>query len=60
LIAGGYDKHLSYAPLVPYILNKVSHLILTGDTSENIYKEVVNNQEYRQEEIVIRQGICSF
>ncbi len=41
LIAGGYDKHLDYRPLARPILNKVSKLILLGQTSDKIYQEVV-------------------
>ena len=40
LIAGGYDKHLDYKPLAQPIINKVSKLILLGQTSDKIYQEV--------------------
>ncbi len=40
LIAGGYDKHLDYKPLAQPIINKVSKLILLGQTSDKIYHEV--------------------
>ena len=40
LIAGGYDKHLEYEPLAKPIIEKVSNLILLGQTSEKIYKAV--------------------
>jgi len=36
LIAGGYDKHLDYEPLAKPIVDKVSKLILLGDTSAKI------------------------
>ena len=36
LIAGGYDKHIPYDVLGPYITSSVKHLILTGDTAEKI------------------------
>ena len=36
LIAGGYDKNLDYAPLAPYILDKVKTLILLGRTAPKI------------------------
>ncbi len=42
LIAGGYDKHLDYTPLAKPILDKVSKLILLGDTKEKIYNAVTN------------------
>ncbi len=36
LIAGGYDKGLSYAPLVPYLKENVKLLILMGATGPKI------------------------
>lgn len=41
LIAGGYDKNISYQPLAKPILDKVSKLILFGDTKEKINREVL-------------------
>lgn len=40
LIAGGYDKHLDYTPIAKPILDKVTKLILLGDTKEKIYNAV--------------------
>lgn len=45
LIAGGYDKNLDYAPLAPYILDKVKTLILMGKTAPKIEKAVKEEQE---------------
>ena len=49
LIAGGYDKHLDYQPLAKPILEKVSSLILLGQTSNKIYNainyEIKNSQK---------------
>jgi len=36
LIAGGYDKNLSYAPLAPALADGVKLLILLGDTADKI------------------------
>lgn len=36
LIAGGYDKHIPFEPLAPYIIDKVKKLYLCGDTAEKI------------------------
>lgn len=36
LIAGGYDKHLSYDELGDLIADRVSHLVLVGATSDKI------------------------
>lgn len=41
LIAGGYDKNISYEPLAMPIIEKVRVLILMGDTKDKIYNEVV-------------------
>lgn len=41
LIAGGYDKNISYTPLAKPIINKVSKLILFGDTKNKIYDAVM-------------------
>lgn len=41
LIAGGYDKHISYEPLVKPILEHVSKLILFGATKNDIYQLVM-------------------
>lgn len=40
LIAGGYDKKISYAPLAPEILKSVKVLLLCGPTAGIIKKEV--------------------
>lgn len=47
LIAGGYDKHIPYDVLGPYIVNCVKVLILTGDTAEKIHEATVNTSDYR-------------
>ncbi len=36
LLAGGYDKNLSYDPLAPVLAKKVKLLILTGPTADKI------------------------
>ena len=41
LIAGGYDKHIDYDVIGEPIVNKVSTLILMGDTKEKIYDATV-------------------
>lgn len=40
LIAGGYDKHLDYTPIARPIVEKVSSLILIGQTADKIEKAV--------------------
>ena len=41
LIAGGYDKNISYEPLAKPIAKKVSKLILFGETKNKIYDAVM-------------------
>ena len=41
LIAGGYDKNISYEPLAKPIAKKVSKLILFGDTKNKIYDAIM-------------------
>jgi len=40
LIAGGKDKGGSYAPLVPLVKERVSHLILIGEAAERMQAEL--------------------
>ncbi len=46
LIAGGYDKHIPYEPMVPFVLEKVEKLLLCGDTAEKIKKAVLSDKNY--------------
>lgn len=48
IIAGGYDKHLDYTPLAPYITSKVKTLILMGATAEKIEKAVRADKGYSE------------
>ena len=47
LIAGGYDKHIPFEPMVPYVIEKVKKLYLCGDTAEKIKKAVIESNEYK-------------
>lgn len=47
LIAGGYDKNLDYEPLAKPVIEKVSTLILIGQTAEKIF-DVVKEESERQ------------
>ena len=38
LLAGGYDKHIPFEPMMPYIVEKVKTLYLCGDTADKIEK----------------------
>ncbi len=48
LLAGGYDKHIPFEPMAPYVTEKVKVLILCGPTSEKIEKAVKNDPDYKQ------------
>ena len=46
LLAGGYDKHIPFEPMVPYIIEKVKLLILTGPTADKIESAVKKDAKY--------------
>lgn len=46
LLAGGYDKHIPFEPMVPYIIDKVKLLILSGPTAKKIEKAVKADARY--------------
>lgn len=48
LIAGGYDKNLSYEPLAPVICSKVKNLILIGATSTKILDALKSHKDYEK------------
>lgn len=48
IICGGSDKGISFAPMVPYILEKVKVLILMGHTTApKIYEAVTTDANYK-------------
>ena len=53
LIAGGYDKNLDYEPLAKPIVDKVSSLILIGQTAEKIFDAVKGEAEKESKKIDI-------
>ncbi len=53
LIAGGYDKKLSFKDFAETVLNKVSVLILMGNTADKIYNEITNSVNYSKSLIKI-------
>lgn len=46
LIAGGYDKHIPFKPLAPYIVDRVKTLYLCGNTADKIEKCVLEYEGY--------------
>ena len=53
LIAGGYDKDLEYEPLAKPVVDKVSTLILIGQTAEKIFEVVKQKAEEQSKKIDI-------
>lgn len=47
LIAGGYDKHIPFEPMVPYVIDKVEKLYLCGDTADKIEQAVRDSADYK-------------
>lgn len=47
LIAGGYDKHIPFEPLAPYIIEKVKFMALSGPTADAIKKAVTEHPHYK-------------
>jgi len=54
LIAGGYDKHIPFDPMVPHIIERVKTLYLCGDTAEKIENCVRGNSDYQGSPEIIR------
>lgn len=47
LIAGGYDKHIPFAPLAPELVEHVKLLILCGATADAIERAIVESKAYQ-------------
>ncbi len=54
LIAGGYDKHVPFEPLAPYIIEKVKRLYLCGSTAQKIEDCIRADKSYKGEPEIIR------
>ncbi|MBQ8739953.1 MAG: UDP-N-acetylmuramoyl-L-alanine--D-glutamate ligase [Clostridia bacterium] len=54
LIAGGYDKHIPFEPMMPYVVEKVKTLYLCGDTADKIEKCLRDYDGYNGEPQVVR------
>lgn len=53
LIAGGYDKHIPFEPMAPYITEKVKSLILCGPTADAIETAVKNDKNFAESKLKI-------
>lgn len=54
LIAGGYDKHIPFKPMMPYVVEKVKTLYLCGDTADKIEKCLRDYEEYTGTPEIVR------
>ena len=54
LIAGGYDKHIPFDPLAPYITERVKILYLCGATADKIEKSVRDYKGYKGDPKIVR------
>lgn len=54
LIAGGYDKHIPFEPLAPYLVDKVERLYLCGKTADKIEKVLREYEGYKGAPEIIR------
>lgn len=53
LLAGGYDKHIPFEPMAPYITAKVKTLILSGPTANEIERVVREDKDFDGEKLEI-------
>ena len=58
MLAGGYDKKIPFEPMVPYVLEKVKYLILTGATAEKIRDAITADPSYDPEKLTIEMSPC--
>ncbi len=54
LIAGGYDKHIPFEPLMPYLVDRVKTLYLCGDTADKIENCLKNYAGYDSSPEIVR------
>ncbi len=54
LIAGGYDKHIPFEPMMPYVVEKVKTLYLCGDTADKIEDGLRKYEGYNGTPEIIR------
>ncbi len=56
MLAGGYDKKIPFEPMVPYVLEKVKYLILTGATADKIRDAVCSDPAYDPKELTVEMS----
>ena len=48
LLAGGYDKHIPFEPMAPYVCEKVKTLILCGPTADAIENAIIECDAFEE------------
>ncbi len=48
LLAGGYDKHIPFEPMAPFVTEKVKLLLLCGPTAKAIENAVKSDPNYKE------------
>ncbi len=56
IIAGGSDKKISFAPLVPHLFERVKTIILMGATAEKIEQAIKEDEGYKNCELKIEHA----
>ena len=56
MLAGGYDKHIPFAPLAPEVIRHVKLLILCGATADAMEKAVRDCPDYQGSPEIVRCG----
>ena len=54
LLAGGYDKHIPFDPMIPYVLEKVKAIVLSGPTANIIEECIVNHPDYNGSPAILK------
>ena len=54
LLAGGYDKHIPFEPMVSELIKKVKILYLSGDTADRIEASVKASPDYKGKPLIIK------
>lgn len=54
LLAGGYDKHIPFEPMVSELIKKVKILYLCGDTADRIEASVKASPDYKGKPVIIK------
>lgn len=54
LLAGGYDKHIPFEPMVPFIIDKVKAVILQGPTAQKIEDAIKADKKYNGSPLIIK------